>query len=86
MVVFEGVLDSDMLLSDMNLLLLLACPDGTAFGGCEITVGVLDTFAREPDEKLATVNGAKNFTLTVSETDLKVLSRVSEDFAEGAGV
>lgn len=54
-----------------------------AFGGCEDTAADLATFTRAPDEKLATADGAKNFTLPVSEPDLNVFSRVREGFAEG---
>jgi hypothetical protein len=72
-----------MLLSDANLLLLLpACPAAAAFIGCEDAVAGLATFARALDEKLATADGAKNFTLPVSGPDLKVFSLVSEGFAE----
>lgn len=85
LVAFEGVLDSDMLLSDANLLLLLACAEVTAFGGCEVTITALAALARAPDEKFATADGAKNFTLPVSGADLRVVSRVSEGFAEGVG-
>jgi hypothetical protein len=54
-----------------------------AFGGCEATLAGLAALARAPDEKLATADGAKNFTLPVSEADLKVFSLVSEGFAKG---
>lgn len=54
-----------------------------AFRGCEDTIADLAAFARAPDEKLATADGAKNFTLPVSGPDLKVFSLVSDGFADG---
>lgn len=78
------VLDSDILLSDANLLLLLpACPDAAAFRGCENNDTDLAVLARAPDEKFATADGAKNFTLPVSGPDLNVFSRVSDGFVDG---
>lgn len=47
-----------------------------AFKDCEAKVADFPAFARAP-EKLATADGAKNFTFPVSGLDLNVFSRVS---------
>jgi hypothetical protein len=47
-----------------------------ALKDCEAKVADFAAFARAP-EKLATADGAKNFTFPVSGLDLNVFSRVS---------